>query len=93
LVLAPRGTRESDAVRGHREVTLLLRAEVTALTGLLLRKGVISQEEFEKALAEEAVQLAEDLAKRYPGIRCNDEGLTLNTAQALETMRKMGFRP
>ena len=31
-----KGDPESDAVRDHREVTILLRAEASAMTGLLL---------------------------------------------------------
>src|SRR5258707_10424244 len=38
-----KGDPESDAVRDHRELTMLLRVELTALTGLLMRKGVIAQ--------------------------------------------------
>ncbi len=37
-----RGDAEYEAVRDHREVTILLRAEQSAMAGLLLRKGVIT---------------------------------------------------
>lgn len=84
---------ESQAVRDHREATLCLRAEVSALVGLLYRKGIITEEEWSDAIETEANQLAEDLAKRYPGIRCTDDGLTLDTVKALETMRRLGFKP
>lgn len=36
---------ESRAVRNHRELTILLSAEVAALTGLLARKGIMTTEE------------------------------------------------
>lgn len=87
------GDAECQAVRDHREVSLCLRAEVSALVGLLVAKGVFTAEEWDRALESEANQLAEDLAKRFPGIRCTDVGLTLDTQKALETMRKLGFKP
>ena len=37
------GDPESDAVRDHREVTLLLRAEQSALVLLLIEKGIFTE--------------------------------------------------
>jgi hypothetical protein len=45
---------ECAALKDHREVTILLRTEVSALAGCLIRAGVISQEDFQKQLIEEA---------------------------------------
>ena len=55
------GTRTSDdpecrAVRDHREVTLILRAEVTALTRLMIEKGLATREEIAAVTAEEALE-------------------------------------
>ena len=77
----PKGDPESDAVRDHRELSLLLRAELTALTGLLLRKGLITGTEFEAALGEEAEMLTADMERRFPGVTAHDNGLGLDPAQ------------
>jgi hypothetical protein len=66
---------ECRAVRDHREATLLLRAELTALAGLLIEKGVFTREEYDAKLGAEAVLLDEAMAKRFPGIRTTDQGL------------------
>jgi len=50
---------ECQAVKDHREVTILLRAEVNALTGLLIEKGVFTGEEFDIQLGDEAKALNE----------------------------------
>jgi len=77
------GTRPASdpvtaAVKDHREVTLLLRAEVSALTGLLIRKGLITELEWLAALGEEADLLNADLERRFPGVTAHDEGLTFD---------------
>jgi hypothetical protein len=84
---------ESRAVRDHREMTILLRAEQSALTGLLIRKGVFTQQEFADALELEAKQLDHDYEERFPGWRSTSSGLHMKMPEALETMRRMGFPP
>lgn len=86
-----KGDPEGDAVRDHREVTILLRAEMNALLGLLVAKGVITFEEFAVALEREADLLSADYAKRFPGIRAADHGLEFVPHIAADTMR--GWRP
>ena len=73
-----KGDPEGDAVRDHREATLLLRAEVSALTGLLLDKGVCTQDELSDAVAVEADLLNAALERRFPGVTAHAEGLTLD---------------
>jgi hypothetical protein len=74
------------AVRDHREVTILLRAEVTALTGLLIEKGVFTAQEFTDALGREAELLSADYARRFPGLEATDHGI----AYDVEKVRKHG---
>jgi hypothetical protein len=88
-----KGDPESDAVRDHREVTILLRAEVTALTGLLVSKGVFTGEEFAAALGDEADQLNADYERRFPGITTSAAGVHLNTAVMQEHNTMKGWRP
>lgn len=73
-----KGDPESDAVRDHREATLLLRAEVSALAMLLITKKLAAQDEVVAAIEAEAEQLNADLERRFPGVTATDEGLTLD---------------
>lgn len=89
----PKGDPESDAVRDHREVTILLRAEVTALTGLLIAKGIFTAEEFTDAYAEEAKKLDADYEKRFPGITTDQMGLKLDAVKMREHGTMAGWKP
>ena len=84
---------EYRAVTDHREVTILLRAEVSALTYLLISKGVCTQQEFQDALAAEAVALDHLYEQAYPGWRMSATGAHMKLPEALETMKRMGFPP
>jgi hypothetical protein len=84
---------ESRAVRNHRELSILLRVEVSALIALLTRKGVFTQEEWLAALEAEAKALDHAYEEAYPGWRSTPDGLSMKMPEALETMRKLGFPP
>jgi hypothetical protein len=84
---------ECNAVKDHREVSILMRAELSALTGLLLRKGVFTEQQWTDALEREAKQLDHDYEGRFPGWRSTADGLSMNLPEAIETMRKLGFPP
>lgn len=81
---------ECQAVRDHREATLLLRAEVSALTAALITNGTLDQGTFHEALLREATQLDTDLEHRFPGITTNELGVRFDSAAA-ETMK--GWKP
>lgn len=85
-----KGDPEVQAVRHHRELSIFLRAETSVLTGLLIRKGVFTQREFEEALIDEAEMLDRDYSERFPGVRSDDRGLVFDQ-RAAETMR--GWKP
>ena len=87
------GDPESDAVRDHREVTILLRAEMNALTGLLIEKGVFAAGEWTEALGREADLLSSDYERKFPGFQATDAGISMAVPGAAETMRKMNFKP
>lgn len=89
------GTRTQDdpeckAVKDHREVTILLRCELTAITKLLLDKGVFTQEEFQVAMLQEAEMLSKDYENRFPGMKATDIGIQYDH-RAIETMK--GWKP
>ncbi len=84
---------EFRAVRDHREITIILRVEVTALTDLLLRKGLITQEEFQSALEREAIALDKDYAARWPGVRATENGLAYDFKRIERAGWMKGWRP
>lgn len=89
----PKGDPECDAVRDHREVTILLRAELNALTGLLIRKGVITAEEFDEALRYEANTLEHDYQRRWPGVAATADGLTYDLKEIQRAGWMKGWKP
>lgn len=86
----PKGDPEGDAVRDHREATLMLQVMVMALMRVLVEKGVITPEEFDAIVEEEAELKCMALEARFPGIRATDDGLVLDR-RAAETMK--GWKP
>lgn len=87
----PEDDPECDAVRDHREATLLHRVELTALTRLLLEKGVFTHEEFLDVMREEADTQSAVLAHRFPGFKATDDGMYIDVAIVRNTMR--GWKP
>lgn len=77
---------ECRAVKDHREATILLRAEVSAMTGLLIEKDVFTAEEFTAALEIEAERLSADYERRFPGIKATTEGMSYD----IEKIRAAG---
>jgi hypothetical protein len=77
-----KGDPESDAVRDHREATLLMRAELSALASLLIEKKVFTREEFDAACIVEADHLNDALAARFPGITATEYGLRIEPEAA-----------
>jgi hypothetical protein len=87
----PKGDPESDAVRDHREQTIILRAETTAIVGLLVKKGLITVDEFNAQLAEEADYLEHAYQRRWPGAKASDDGMVYNPHEAFAWMQ--GWKP
>lgn len=90
------GTRTADdpeckAVRHHREATIYLRAEASALLQLLLEKKLITLAEWEAELERQADLLDQDYQKAFPGFRATASGMSMNPALAKDTMA--GWRP
>lgn len=84
---------ECAAVRDHREATLLLRAEVNALTALMVARGYITLEEFQARLGEEAEELSRALERHFPGFKATDSGMQVSAPAAQDTLRVMNFKP
>ncbi|MEN6535462.1 MAG: hypothetical protein ABFD89_17495 [Bryobacteraceae bacterium] len=83
---------ETDlAVIEHREATLLIRAELNALVGLLLQKDIITEDSWNAQLTIEANELSESYSKRFDGVRAENYGLSIDTARFAETCRRLNF--
>jgi hypothetical protein len=82
---------EAQAVRDHRDQTMLLRAEVSALVALLISKGTFDGNEWAEQLREEADQLSTAYAAKFPGFVATDDGIDMFMPEAAETMK--GWRP
>jgi hypothetical protein len=81
---------ESQAVRDHREVSILLRVEASALVALLVKSGVFTAEEWEAQLEEEADALNAMFAQRFPGMEATEHGVAYDL-RARDTMQ--GWKP
>lgn len=87
------GTRSSEdpeaqAVRDQRELLLLLRTEVNAITKALFDAGILNRRNFDKYLTEEAEALMASLEERWPGAKATDAGMSLDAAKVKEWMGK-----
>lgn len=86
-----KGDPESDAVRDHREATILLRAEVNAVVGLLLKSGVVTEEAWLRQLQEEAEALCKMYEAKWPGAHSSLDGMTYDVVKSRAWMQ--GWRP
>lgn len=83
-----KGDPQAEAVRDLLNTLFCLRAEASALAGLLISKGVFTAEEFDRRLAEEADFYDKAIEKTFPGFRTTDDGVeALDAAMAAETTR------
>lgn len=82
---------ECQAVRDHREATIILRIELTALAGLLIEKGLLTHDEIVDRIEHEAAEFDAMMEKRFPGMKATDDGIEYDVPVAVETMK--GWRP
>jgi hypothetical protein len=82
---------ECQAVRDHREVTMLMRAEINALTVCCIEAGLFTARQFTEQLVVEAEHLSQQYEKKFPGIHATDHGISYSLPSAGETMK--GWRP
>lgn len=82
---------ECQAVRDHREGTMFLRVEVSAITAILIKKGIITIDELNEAVGEEADALSKLYEERFPGFKATNTGMTIDPQIASKTMN--GWRP
>lgn len=81
-------TSKDGAVQEHRAVTISLRVEISALIQVLFQKGILTLEDYQKALIQECEYLEMDYQKRFPGIESSDIGMHFyDVSKAAKTMK------
>lgn len=86
------GTRVADdpeclAVKDHREISIILRAEMNALSALMIDKGLITKEEWLERCIDEARELDKLYEHRFPGFTSSERGMNMKLPEARETMK------
>lgn len=89
----PNSDPQAGAARDNFDRTIMLRCEVTALTRILLEKGLATQEDLQRAVLEEVQEMDRMLERSWPGFHTSQTGLEMDLLKAAETMRNRGFRP
>lgn len=69
-----------------QEARIIMRVELTAITGLLLAKGVFAGDELNEAIGKEADLLNADYATRFPGFTATDDGIDMDVEMVRKTM-------
>lgn len=77
-----------QAVRHHRELSMILRAEANAVAALMIEKGVFTAEELTAQIEVEATHLDVQYEGLFPGFVAGDDGLTLELPDAAKTMSR-----
>ena len=70
------------------ERTYFMRAEINALTSLLLKKGLFTEAELTRAFEEEYKYLFDEVSKNWPEITFTETGATVKDPVALATRSK-----
>lgn len=93
-VLAGRvlGSRAEDdpQCKGYRDIfdkMILLRVEMTAMTGLLLEKGIFTMDEFMEKCRTEAEELDKMYEKQFPGVQTHLNGIVIDPQVFVKTTR------
>lgn len=82
---------ETRAFRDLYDKLLIMRAEHSALTALLMEKGLITADEFAHQVSDEAAWLISQYQQKYPGVTATDQGLTINRDKVSSWLKD--FRP
>lgn len=79
---------ESQAVRDQRELLILLRIEVSALTHIMVKELGIDEADFRAYMLEEAKALDEAYEKKFPGATSSLDGMHIDIQKAQPWMSK-----
>jgi hypothetical protein len=73
------------------EAMAALRAEVNALTKILLDAKIVDEDTLTRIVGEEAEYLSAAYEKKFPGAEPTDDGMTFDLAVWSETMKRLGL--
>ena len=76
---------QAKAYKDLIERSLIMRAELTGLTRLLVGKGLIEEWELLHWVAEEAAELEKMLEKQFPGYKASALGMDIDVRVAAQT--------
>lgn len=83
---------EAIAVRDIQDARLLLRVETSALTRILIDKGICTEEEFTRAVGREAVAYDAMYERYFPGFQSSDDGMVIYDSK-LAAQTQKGWKP
>lgn len=90
----PRKKAQYDEYTDLRELCLILRAEVNALTSMLAMKRVCTREELILMMNDETGLLIAAWQKKFPGMMCNWDTLAImNREEWKKTREQNGLPP
>jgi len=78
---------EARAVRDHREITMLMRAELNAMLQMMLAKEIFTDDEWMQTLLDEVERMDRDFEHRFPGFKATHYGMDIDVQIARETMK------
>lgn len=87
----PANDHEVAYHRDLRELVILLRVETSALSGLLLERGIVTPEQLALAFTAEADNLDKLFEAKFPGMTTSAAGVHMTMPAAMQTMRRLGF--
>lgn len=89
----PKTDPQSQWARDNAEKLLVLRAEASALSRILIDRGVCTAEELTIQVGQEAVALTNAMEERWPGITTTDRGLSYDLRRVAEAGWMKGWLP
>lgn len=89
----PESDPEAGAVANLWEYVLVLRAELNALSGLLIDHGIVTEEQMAMHLAKAADDQSAAYSRTFPGITAIEDGLVIEPFTVAAWQKARGWKP
>lgn len=76
------------AIMDLEERAIFCRAEVNAITAILMKKGLFTKDEFDEQLVDELNYLAKLYADKFPEVEFTEIGITVKDVKAFQARSK-----
>lgn len=83
----------TKAAKDAAEAKLIMRVEITAISRLLIEKGIFTQDELMTTVTNECEHMQDALERKFPGMKATDRGIDMDIEKSLTTMQDLGFPP